>query len=78
MPNDVMDRALKQAEWRGYTLKALEDMNDELKEIKVNQKELDKKIEKLNARLTNVQIKVTAGASTLAIIVSIVMKYVLA
>ena len=76
--NSVLDRALKQAEWRGYTLKALEDMNGELKEIKLAQKELDIKIEALNDRLTNVQIKMASVAATLALIVSIVMKFVLA
>jgi len=79
MPNDdVMDRALKQAEWRGYTLKALEGINEELKEIKQTQKDLDIKIGKLNTRMTNVQIKMAGVAATLAFIVSIVMKLVLA
>ena len=80
MSNDI-NKALKEAEWRGYTLKALEDMNSELKEIKEDQKdfqrELNIKIEKLNTRLTNVQIKVAGAASVLALIVSIVMRFVM-
>lgn len=75
--NDELQRALKEAEWRGYTLKALEDINRELIEIKDDVKQVNKRIEKLNIRLTNVQIKMAGTAATLAFIVSIVMRFIL-
>jgi len=64
---------LKQMEWRGYTVKALEDMNNELKEIKHELKDTNKKIDRLNNALGRVQIKVAGIGATVAILVSIIL-----
>lgn len=58
---------LKQAEWRGYTLKALEDMANETVELK-------KKIEEIDRKVTNLQLKVATVGSTVALAVSILIK----
>jgi len=63
---------LKQAEWRGYALRALEDMNGEMKEIKEDINNIEKKLDKLNSRLTNTQVKLATLAGTVSLIVTIV------
>lgn len=49
--HDYNDFDMKTAEWRGYTLKALEDMNNEIKANTTKLEEIDKK-------LTNQMIKI--------------------
>jgi hypothetical protein len=66
----------KITEWRGYTLRALEDISRELAETKGEIKQCNDKIDKLNSRLTGVQIKVAAIGGTSGLIVSILL-YVL-
>jgi len=66
------DMDIKQAEWRGYALRALEDMNKEIKEMKEQSRRIEKKIDKVNAKLTNTQIKIAGLSGTISIIVTIV------
>jgi len=58
---------IKLAEWRGSTVRALTDINDEMKDMHVDIKELDIKVDRINENLTNLRIKVAAigGASGL-------------
>ena len=73
MANNEFDKwDLKQAEWRGYALRALEDMNKEIKEMKEQSRRIEKKIDKVNAKLTNTQIKIAGLSGTISIIVTIV------
>lgn len=74
---DFDEYDMKLAEWRGYVVRALEDSNTELKEIKENQKNIEAKIDKVNNRLTGVQIKVSALGATVAIIVSLILNVML-
>jgi len=68
---------MKQMEWRGYTLKALEDMNDELKEIKTQLKETNAKIDRIGNNLQKIQIKVAGIGATVAILVSFILHFVI-
>lgn len=62
---------IKTAEWRGYTLKALEDLNDELSEIRKEIQNTNKKIDTLNSRFLRLSVKVGAIGAVVAILVSI-------
>ena len=61
---------MKVSEWRGYTLKALEDMN---KEFGIMQT----KLEEIDDKLTGMRIKVAAIGGTTGLIVTIVTTFVL-
>lgn len=74
---DYTDWDIKLSEWRGYVLRALEDSNKELKDIKESIELCESKIDKVNNRLTGVQIKVGALGATVAIIVSITLNVIL-
>ena len=67
------ERWEKISEWRGYTLKALEDVNYELKEIKSEIRITNDKIDKVNDKMTVMQIKVAAIGGTSGILASIVL-----
>jgi predicted nucleic acid-binding Zn-ribbon protein len=75
-PETFDDYDMKLSEWRGYVVRALEDLNKEMIDIKDNQKCIEDKIDKLDGRLTNLQIKVAGIAATVTIIVSLVMNFV--
>jgi hypothetical protein len=73
----------KITEWRGYTLRALEDISKELTETKEGVKacnikidvvntEINKKLDKLDDRLTGLYIKVAAIGGTMGLIVSLI------
>lgn len=64
---------IKLAEWRGSTVRALTDMNDEIKCMHKDIKELDNKIDRVNEQLTNLRIKVAGIGATSGFIVSIIM-----
>lgn len=66
----------KTTEWRGYTLRALEDINRELGEVKTELKACNTKIDELNNRLTGVQIKMAGISATVSIMVSIVLWFI--
>ena len=72
MTSEFDDWDLKQAEWRGYTLRALEDMNNEMRQVKEHCKRMDKKLDALNSRLTNTQIKLATLAGTVSILVTLI------
>jgi len=75
-PNTFDDYDMKLSEWRGYVVRALEDLNKEMIDIKSNQKCIEDKIDKLDTRLTNLQIKVAGISATVTIIVSLVMSFI--
>ena len=63
----------KTVEWRGYTLRALEDISKELNEVKEELKSCNIKLDGLNNKITGIQIKVAAIGGTSGIITSIVL-----
>jgi predicted nucleic acid-binding Zn-ribbon protein len=74
----------KTTEWRGYTLRALEDINKELAEIKEELKLSNSKMEelnvrlaaaqdKLNSRITAIKVQVAAIGGTAGIISSVLL-----
>jgi len=65
------DWDMKQAEWRGYVVRALEDTNSELKGIKESIQSCEDKIDSFNDRLTGIQIKVAAIGGTTGLIISL-------
>ena len=74
MANNEFDKwDLKQAEWRGYAIRALEDMNSEIRDLKKQFNRMEEKIDKVNQRLTNTQLKVAGLSATVSLIVTIVI-----
>jgi len=67
---DFNDWDMKVSEWRGYTLKALEDMNKELGAMQ-------QKLDKIDEKLTGMRIKVAAIGGTTGLIVALVTSLVL-
>jgi hypothetical protein len=74
----------KTTEWRGYTLRALEDINKELNEIKeelkssnIKMDELNTRLavaqDKLNNRITTIKVQVAAIGGTAGIISSVLL-----
>jgi SMC interacting uncharacterized protein involved in chromosome segregation len=63
----------KTVEWRGYTLRALEDISKELNEVKEELKSCNTKIDGLNNKITGIQIKVAAIGGTSGIIASVIL-----
>ena len=63
MTDDYSKWDMKIAEWRGYTLKALEDMNDEIRYLKKSCKDMDDKLERIEEKLNkqSIGVGVTAG-----------------
>jgi len=72
-PKTFDDWDMEMSKWRGYVVRALEDGNVELKEVKESINLLNEKIDKLNNRLTGIQIKVAGISATSGIIASIVL-----
>jgi len=70
------DFKMKTAEWRGYVKRALEDIGEAQKEMKEEfkqgQQEIKYRLEKLENRMTGVQVKVGAIGGTVALVVTIV------
>jgi tetrahydromethanopterin S-methyltransferase subunit G len=63
---------MKLSEWRGYVVRALEDSNKELLEIKENLKVMEEKLDKANGRLTGMQIKVAGIGSVSGLLVTLI------
>jgi len=61
---------LKSADWQGYVRRALEGFGEDLKEIKDD-------ISDLNKRVTGIQIKVAAIGAVSALIVTLVINLVM-
>ncbi len=66
------DWDMEMSKWRGYVVRALEDSNTELKEIKEAIRCCDDKIDKFNDRLTLLQVKMATISGTVAVIVTLV------
>jgi len=75
---------IKEAEWKGYMVKAIEDLNNELDDEKDTSKtcvrdildKIDKtneKIDKVNSRISNLELKVASIGAVSAIVASIVL-----
>lgn len=58
---------IKQAEWRGYVAKSLEDLDEKVDKI-------DKKVDKLADCVSNMQIKMAGIGAASGLIVTIVLK----
>jgi predicted nucleic acid-binding Zn-ribbon protein len=67
------DWDMEMSKWRGYVVRALEDGNTELKEIKSSIKCLEEKIDKVNSRVTNIEVKVAGIGAISGILASIVL-----
>jgi len=55
---------LSTAEWKGYVKGSLENIYDDIKEIK-------KKVDRINQRVTNLQLKMAGIGATVSLIVSL-------
>ena len=77
----------KVAEWRGYVVRALEDMDKEIKDIKKAINDLDDKqdknvdkvynrINKLDNSITNLKVKLGTMSAGIAVILSIAISYI--
>lgn len=75
--NGNIEFKMKTAEFRGYTLKALEDLTREISELKTEAKETNKRMEKLNSRLSALQGKVAGIGAVAGVIASAVIHYLL-
>lgn len=64
MVNEFDEWDLKLAEWRGYTLKALEGINEEIKEIKSDIKDIKTRNNKRDIRTAEI-----AGSLSILIMV---------
>ena len=74
MANNEFDKwDLKQAEWRGYALRALEDMNGEIRDLKKDIGRIEEKLDKVNSRLTNTQVKLATLSGAVSLIVTLVV-----
>jgi len=60
---------IKTAEWRGYTLKALEDIDKDLVEIKGE-------IKTINSRVTNMEIKMASIGGIVSLLVTILVNII--
>jgi len=59
MANNDFDKwDMKVAEWRGYTLRALEDLNGDVQHLKKSCDNMEKKLENIENKLTNQTIKI--------------------
>lgn len=76
----------KVAEWRGYVVRALEDIDREIKELKqaisdlddkqdVNISRIYNKINNLGTSVTNLKVKIGGMSATIAIILSLFISY---
>lgn len=70
LDEDETRKNIKRAEWRGYTLKALEDMNQEIQDMKIEIRETNENIEKLDDKIGGMRIKMAGIGATTAFLVS--------
>jgi hypothetical protein len=64
------DFKMSTMKWRGYTVRALEDIDDNIKAIK-------KKTDDIQEALTNMKVKVAALGGTIALIVTIITSLIM-
>ena len=75
--NENGDFKMKTTEFRGYTLKALEEIGKDISELKEDVKALNSRIEKISNRLVALQTKVAGIGAVAGIVVSLVIHYIL-
>ena len=73
MVNSFDEWDMKMSEWRGYTLKALEDINDEMKILKKACDKMDKKLEKIDGKITRQTIKVGITSGIMGLIAGLII-----
>ena len=71
------DFKMKTAEFRGYTIRALEEINRELIECKNAIKENTSRIEKLNNKISLMQGKIAGIGAVAGVVASLVLHYLL-
>jgi predicted RNase H-like nuclease (RuvC/YqgF family) len=77
MDEEDINKRVKEAEWKGYTVRAMSDLNDEVERLEKCIKELDIKIDKINESISNLRVKVAGISAVSALITSIVVYIVL-
>ena len=74
--NKIFEREMKLSEWRGYMKKAVEDINDDVKDLKhdfnKDIKELKDALEEIRRAQVAQQMKVAGISSGLALVITIV------
>ena len=63
---------MKVAEWRGHVLGSIDGLNKEVSQLREDIKEYGAKIDKLDDRLTNLQVKVAGIGAISGLVVSII------
>ena len=71
--NSNGDFKMKTAEWRGYTVKALEDIDKDIKTINKEIKNLDNKIDLLHEKITLMRIKIATIGATSGLITALIV-----
>ena len=72
LETNELERWMKISEFVGETNHAIKEVNNELIEIKDNIIKLDMKMDKVNERLTNMQLKVASIGSISGLLVTLV------
>ena len=66
MPENAENNMGRMIEWRGYVVRALEDIDRDIKG-------LSEKVDKIDERLSQTNVRVAAIGATVSVIVSIIM-----
>ena len=66
------DFKMKTAEWRGYTVKALEDIDKDIKSLKREIKLLDNKIDLMSERITLLRVKTATIGGAMGLIAAFI------
>jgi len=74
--DEEFERWMKLSEWRGKTVRALEDIDNELNSIGNKLNNMNKKIDKVDDKLTNQSIKVGIVSGTLGLISGLIVSIV--
>lgn len=75
--NGNNDFRMKTTEWRGYTVKALEDIDKEIRYLKKDIRILDKKIDLLSEKIILMRIKVAYYGGAFGIITALIVSLLL-
>lgn len=60
---------IKQAEWRGYVAKSLEDQDEKMERI-------EKKVDKLDERMIGLQLKMAGIGAVSAVLITLILNIV--
>jgi len=71
------ERWEKISEWRGYTIKAIENLTEEIKELKQELKVTNNKLDIIDNRLTTQTIKVGVIGGTMGLIAGGLITFIL-